>query len=242
MKIRGILFDKDGTLLDYHATWVPTNRAAARIVAKGDAALAFELLRIGGQDDRAGTVAPGSLLAAGTTEEVAARWTRYLPPPGFANLPRLLDDIFQREGAKNTTPVPGLADTLVRLKARGLTLGVATSDSEAGARSTIAPFQMLDHFDFVAGFDSGFGTKPEPGMVLAFCRAIGLSPGEVLVVGDNHHDLEMARRAGAGLAIGVLTGTSRRTDLTGLADHVLDSIVGIEDLLFCSVSVERPRR
>ena len=30
-KIKGIVFDKDGTLLDFHATWVP--RALAAVVA-----------------------------------------------------------------------------------------------------------------------------------------------------------------------------------------------------------------
>ena len=44
MKITGILFDKDGTLFDYHASWMPANRRAALEVAGGDAALGDELL------------------------------------------------------------------------------------------------------------------------------------------------------------------------------------------------------
>ncbi len=33
MKIRGVLFDKDGTLLDYWKTWVPINRTIAMFAA-----------------------------------------------------------------------------------------------------------------------------------------------------------------------------------------------------------------
>jgi phosphoglycolate phosphatase len=68
-------------------------------------------------------------------------------------------------------------------------------------------------------------------MVHGFCVRTGLDPAEVAVVGDNGHDLEMGQRAGAGLLIGVLTGTGERTDLTKLADHVLDSIQDLEALL-----------
>jgi phosphoglycolate phosphatase len=54
---------------------------------------------------------------------------------------------------------------------------------------------------------------------------------EVCVVGDNLHDLEMGRAAGAGLVVGVLTGTSEHGDLAPLADRVLESIVALEALL-----------
>ncbi len=125
-------------------------------------------------------------------------------------------------------PVAGLFSVIRSLKDSGLTLGIATSDSASGARATLCPIDVLDQFDFIAGYDSGFGIKPEPGMVFAFCRATSLPASAVMVVGESRHDLEMGRWAGAGLGIGVLTGSSRRTDL---ADHVVDSIADISGLL-----------
>ena len=108
---------------------------------------------------------------------------------------------------------------------------MATSDGEAGARGTLARFGVLELMDFVAGYDSGYGHKPEPGMVEGFCAATGLDPASVAVVGDNRHDLEMGRRAGVGLKVGVLTGNSTKDDLTPFADHVLGSVAEIESLL-----------
>ena len=51
------------------------------------------------------------------------------------------------------------------------------------------------------------------------------------MVGDNRHDLEMARAGGAGLAVGVLSGTGTRETLSPMADVILDSIVDLPGYL-----------
>ena len=73
--------------------------------------------------------------------------------------------------------------------------------------------------------------KPAPDIVYAFSKAIGARPSEIVVVGDNPHDIEMARNAGAGAAIGVLTGNSDREHLAPLADAVLESVRDLPDWL-----------
>ena len=47
---------------------------------------------------------------------------------------------------------------------------------------------------------------------------------EIAVIGDNLHDIDMGRSAGAGLTIGVLTGTSTAADLAGHADRIYPGI------------------
>jgi len=222
--IGGILFDKDGTLLDYNATWVPANRAVARLVAGGDEALAGTLLKIGGQDEAAGIVKPGTVLAAAGIDEIAATWAAVVPDHGIEDLAQVMDAEFQRVALTSSVMVDGLANVLAVLKGRGLKLGIATNDSAAGVEASMARFGVLDHFDFLAGYDSGYGAKPGPGMVKGFCAQTGLNAGQVMVVGDNVHDLDMGRSAGAGYVIGVLTGTGGREHLAPLADRVIDSI------------------
>ena len=72
-----------------------------------------------------------------------------------------MDGIFQRQGALSGCAGARPARTVTRLKRRGLALGIATSDSRKGAMATLAPFGVLEQFDFIAGYDSGFGAKPE---------------------------------------------------------------------------------
>ncbi len=233
MTIRGILFDKDGTLLDYYATWMPLNRIIALEVAGGDQTLADDLLAVGGFDHETGKVGSGSLLAAGNNAEIATAWHAHLGDRASA-VDAIIDQVnacFENGGGAYTTPVTDLPVLLQRLKSRGLKLGVATADSERGAHETLGPFGILELFDFVAGYDSGHGAKPGPGLVNGFMATTGLREHEVMVVGDNLHDLHMGRSANAGCVIGVLTGTSERQHLTPHADYVLGDITEIEAVL-----------
>jgi phosphoglycolate phosphatase len=76
--IRGILFDKDGTLLDFHASWMPAYRTAADAVSRavGRPGLADQLLAIGGYDHETGRCKPGMALASGTNRDIARLWAK----------------------------------------------------------------------------------------------------------------------------------------------------------------------
>jgi phosphoglycolate phosphatase len=232
MKYQGIVFDKDGTLLDFNRTWLPIYRYAAKEFAPGDDDLAKRLLTEHGFDSSENQFSGGSLLAAGNNQQIADAWAEQIGRQDDVEaISSRLHEIFHQLGAEHATPVKRLADTLKQLKQPGRKLGVATADSHQGIINTLQSFDVLQEFDFLAGFDSGHGVKPEAGMVLAFCKQTSLSPAAVVVVGDNRHDIEMGRNAGAGLCVGVLTGTSTRADLDSIADIVLDDISGLPDIV-----------
>lgn len=225
MNYRGILFDKDGTLLDFNRSWLPVYRHAALEFADGDEDLAGCLLTEQGYDEAGGRFIGGSLLAVGNNRQIAAAWAaRIGREQQLDALSRRLNEIFGQLGSQHAAAVDGLAGTLRKLKSEGYRLGVATADSERGIVATLEAFDVLRQFDFLAGYDSGHGVKPEAGMALAFCEQMALEPLEVVMVGDNRHDIEMGRNAGAGLCVGVLTGTGTRGDLESIADLVLDNI------------------
>ena len=232
MKYRGIVFDKDGTLLDFNKTWLPIYQFAALEFAEGEQQLADRLLRQHGFAAAQGRFIGGSLLAAGNNRQIAEAWAIQIGKTDQAEaISQRLNQIFQDLGAAHATAVDGLGDTLTRLKQAGYKLGVATADSHQGIINTLKSFDVLPQFDFLAGYDSGHGVKPEAGMVLAFCQQTRLAVETVVVVGDNRHDIEMGRNAGAGLCVGVLTGTSNRADLEDIADMVLDDISALPGIV-----------
>lgn len=227
---RGLLFDKDGTLFDFHLTWPPLLRALAEDLVKGREDFVSLLLRAIGHDDEAGRFLPGSIGAAGDTYELADAWLPYLESFERDALVVMLDRHFAKEGPARSVPVTDLAALFSELRERGHVIGIATNDVEASALETVERFGLSPLVDFVAGYDSGHGPKPGPGMALSFCAVTQLQPSDIAVIGDNAHDFDMGRRAGAGLHIGVLTGSSGQDDLAPLTDHVIDSVAQLPAL------------
>ena len=219
-KVDGVLFDKDGTLFDFHATWnvwaVETMRSlsggAAEVMARIASEIDFDL--------GAGRFNPTSPVVAGTNREAAECVARALPGQSLEEIENFL--ALSAADAPLAPAVP-LPEFLGRLAREGLALGVMTNDTEFGARSHLRNAGAEDLFDFIAGFDSGHGAKPAPEPLLAFAHATGLAPARIVMVGDSTHDLLAGRAAGM-QTVGVLTGMAGRDELAPLADAVLPDI------------------
>jgi phosphoglycolate phosphatase len=219
-QIEAVLFDKDGTLFDFAATW---NDFALRLLdhlAEGEAQRRESLAQALGFDLDTGGFLPDSPVIAGTNRQVASLIAPLLKDWDVDALERLI--IRQAADAPLTEAVP-LVPFLAGLAARGLTLGVMTNDSEEVARAHLRTSGIEGMFDFVAGADSGYGSKPSPLPLLAFARATGHTPDSVVMVGDSLHDLAAGRAAGMWTA-GVLTGLAAAETLAPMADVVLPDI------------------
>lgn len=222
--LRGVLFDKDGTLFDFHATWGVWSRGLIEAESGGDPALAARIAGVLGYDLGAHRFRPDSPVIASTTETVASILAPLLP--GAPPLREVVARLDARTAACPQVEAAPLRDLLGRLRGMGLALGVATNDSEAPARAHLG--HVLDLLDFVAGYDSGWGGKPAAGQLLAFAADRGLAPAECAMVGDSLHDLAAARAAGM-VAVGVLTGLAGRETLGPVADVVLGSVAELPD-------------
>jgi phosphoglycolate phosphatase len=230
-RAKAILFDKDGTLVDFNGTWLTLYEKLALEAAEGDSAEAARLLEIGGYDRASNAFIAGSELAAGTTETIVRLWIGERDAKRFAQWKTRMDRAFVEEGPAAAVPVTGLAATLHQLHGEGRKLAVVTNDLEAAARRTVENFGVAHLFSAFLGYDSVKNPKPAADPVHLACRMLEVLPAEVIVVGDNLHDLEMAHSAGAGAAVGVLTGTTGRAELESKADAVLSSIADLPQWL-----------
>jgi phosphoglycolate phosphatase len=231
--LKGLLFDKDGTLIDFFATWMPAYCLAAERIAAaaGQPDRADHLLRAGGYDRTRDHLEPDSLLAGGTNEELIEIWRVALGRHAPRDIEHLVLDTFAGYSQGEITPTADLPPLFAELRAAGYLLGMATNDDTHAARWTATRLELDEHLAFVTGADAGHGGKPGPGMALAFCAATGLAPAEVAIIGDSAMDSGMARAAGLGAAIGVCTGAAPAAALAPHFDVVIASVADLPALL-----------
>ena len=225
--IDAVIFDKDGTLIDFHAMWGGWARelgvrleAAARRPVAGDVFTAI------GFDPSSGAVAPGGPLACATMadiettiETVLRRWC-----PSVAAARRATETAwYVPDPVALAKPLADLPILFDRLRAGGRRIAVVTTDDRAPTDATLRALRVRAAVEAMVCGDDGFAMKPAPDPVLAVCLAFATEPSRVAVVGDTAADLAMARAAGAGRFIGVLSGVGSPAELV-TADVVLASV------------------
>jgi phosphoglycolate phosphatase len=245
MAIKAILFDKDGTLIDFDATWGPAAYEVMRALSRGDAIKLARLVAVSEYDLATRSFRPTSPLVAGSSAEYGPLWAVALDREPGEPLYTEMDDLFRHWGLRHLAPIGDPAAILSGLALAGLKLGIATNDAEASARAQANAMGIDAMLDFIAGYDSGFGGKPDPGMVTAFVDHHRLQPDEVALVGDSLHDLIAAHNAGV-IAIAVLTGPlgeAARPQVEPYADYVIGSIADLPAWLAAdqTASLERVR-
>lgn len=234
---KGILFDKDGTLLDLLATW----GTWAELVLHGmedqltllDAHFVGEFTRLlGTQHDAAGRLTgydPAGPLSMATMEETYGilAWQLYAAGmPWNEALSRVINiskeamsELRIRRSAK---PLPGLLPFLQQCAGASLKLGVVTSD---GAKTTHEQLEWLgiaDYFGAVVTRDRVNNGKPAPEMAELACRELGLVPEETIIIGDSNADMQLGKGAGLRLAVGIAAKG-------GGLGHLVDADIVISD-------------
>ncbi|MFQ6552573.1 HAD family hydrolase [Aestuariibius insulae] len=220
MTIEALIFDKDGTLFDFHKTWSAWADTALMDFADADPEIYHRAADAFGFDTRTKRFRPDSPVIAGTLIDVADLLTSLRPE---MPRPRLISWLEQSSHSVPQIEVTPLWPLLTAFRQQGLRLAVMTNDSEEPARAHLRQAGIADLFDIVIGADSGFGAKPDAAPLQAIARMLKIRATDAAVIGDSLHDLHAARSAGM-TAIGVLTGLATAEDLAEAADLILPDI------------------
>lgn len=178
-RYRGVIFDIDGTLVDSNDGHA---RAWVRAFADEGIAVDFAQVRplIGMGGDQLVPRLTGIEKGHPTYERLSEAWKKH----------------FQEDELPNVRAQPGVRALLQALQARGLRLIAGTSADEAlvdGLLKIAGAQDLLTEHTTASDVEA---SKPEPDIVQTATRKLGLTPSEVLMVGDTPFDVESARKAG----------------------------------------------
>lgn len=91
---------------------------------------------------------------------------------------------------------PGVLDGLLAMRAKGLRLACVTNKPLAFAVPLLEKKGLSGFFEIVYGGDSFPRKKPDPMPLLQVCEDFGLTPAQVVAIGDSSNDAQAARAAG----------------------------------------------
>jgi len=98
--------------------------------------------------------------------------------------------------------LPGIPETLERLREARLRMAVATNEVRARASKALEEAGLLPLIDVIVGVDEVENPKPAPDLIVSACLRCGVSPSMAVYVGDQPEDLMAAEAAGV-RAVGV---------------------------------------
>jgi len=233
--IKGILFDKDGTLIDF-SLWRNAGINAVRTILNEyelyDENLNKDLQRsIGITKDG---VDPFGALAYKSHEEVAAELHFILSKYkniDFSDFNLHVAEILRYEVLRDDVEFKEMTDLRSlygHLTSNGIKVGLATADTYQSAMHMVNKLNLNDCYDFFGSRDGVMKPKPNKDMCLKFCDIYGLKPHEVAIVGDSYNDMIFARNSGA-IGVGVLSGVSSKINLKDIADILIPSIDSLFD-------------
>jgi phosphonatase-like hydrolase len=130
-------------------------------------------------------------------------------------------------------PIDGAEAALERLRASGVNVCLTTGFTEDVQRALIAALGWGDLIDLALCPGPGVRGRPFPDLVLtAALRSEVDDVRDIVVVGDTANDLLSGHRAGAGVLVGVLSGSHGRAELEAVPHtHVIDSVRSLPDVL-----------
>lgn len=230
MNIKAILFDKDGTLLEFDAFWVAVCRYTVKSVLNKinctEASVEAIMERLGvknGKTDADGVLCKGTYAQA--AEAMYEILKEYNDSLSLEYVISVVETSFEENVDKGEIkPIcPDIRGVLEGLKNKGMKLFVVTNDNEYVTNKCLCELGILDLFDGISVDDGVINAKPHPQHAISISEKIGVPTCEMLMVGDTAVDAQFAKNAGMHFAF---VGDSEKINVS--ADYFLPNISYIE--------------
>lgn len=174
---------------------------------------------------------PEATLLAESNDKWITKLAPHVEGGSDADFAARVDGITSELVAASVAPIAGATSLLEKLATTAIDVAMATNDSGASAQSQVDQLGWSEFITAVVGYDSGFGPKPEPGMLVGLIEHFGVAAADTLMVGDTWADAEAAAAAEVPFCLLDPEGGARRRVQ---ADIVVASLDELDALLFGS--------
>lgn len=240
--IKGILFDKDDTLIDLEAFWYePVCRLADKTVMdlRGDYqySISRELVRAAGFNQNG--LEKNSLMVAGTNRDIITCWLQILDGYGI-RMKKEYEEVYINKWLKainyfckkygSVQPRTScLHKILSILRKQGLFLGVATSDDRDITVHCLKKLGVYEDFDKIIAADTVEHAKPAPDSAVIFSKDYQIEKNQIMMVGDSLNDMKFAQISGL---TSVFLQNNPEEEVPQEADYSIQDLDELPDLFF----------
>jgi HAD superfamily hydrolase (TIGR01509 family) len=178
MKLQGVIFDLDGTLVDSEPNWFVSDAAF--------------IAHFGGTFDEAWR---DECVGMGSRDFVAMVKKRFGLTASQQELEQLKDSLYLETARGNTRAFPEMVKLVKGLAAQGMAMAVASGSSLPVIESILEETGLRGYFGRIVSSDQVPRSKPAPDVFQHTAALMGLAPGEVLVLEDSHFGVTAAKAA-----------------------------------------------
>lgn len=214
--IKAIIWDLDGTLIDFKINSIKARRRAIKI-----------LRNYGIPKEKLSNKTP-LLEIVRTSKEIFIKLG--LTDEKIKEIIKQVNNaviLIEHEAAIKATLTKGINLVLEFAKNNNLKQAVFTYNSHKNARTSLTAAGINHYFDVVAGRDDIKNLKPHPDHLKYICERIGVNLDEIIVIGDTGRDIEAALKT---KSISIALNTKIPSFIKREAFKKADKIIELDEL------------
>lgn len=226
---RLVIFDKDGTLIDFQRMWGYWAGAFSERISQQIAVdVRQDILQLYGVDPQSLRIDPQGALSISSMATMQQMVVQQIMPycSDIAHAYQIVQHAWQPpDPTMNVYPLADLPSLFSQLRQLGVVIAVATADNRNPTIATLTHLGVVQHVAaYACADDPHMPPKPAPDKIWAVCRAVGVHPHDAIMIGDTPADMQMGQNAGVMAQIGVTSGVSTAKELAPWASWVMPTV------------------
>lgn len=210
MKIKAVIFDLDGTIVDFNLDYKASRAEIIQLLIEEG----FPKSIFSTNDNLFDILSKAEIFLKNHRKEKKVEKIR--------KSILSIAERYEMEAARTTSLIPGILEALKALRKMKLKLALFTVNGKNSVNHILRTFNLKRYLDAVITRDDVLMVKPNPVHLKTALNALKVKPKEAIVVGDSVWDMKSARALEV-FAVGTTTGVASQHELTNAGAHCIVS-------------------